>query len=152
VVVNSEGLKSGFLGRGWQFPPTFSNGGAHMNMASGDALVKSALGVLLTTAKNERLMYPHYYCNLNQFLFQNANYQLYSQIKVTIEEAILHYEPRVKLHEIDVAPSPTNPTLLMVDIHYTVIQTNTRRNMVFPFYLNEGTQLKTPALGGSHGG
>lgn len=57
-----------------------------------------------------------------------------------IERAVVMFESRVDLNrgdfEVDEAAG-----ILRITLDYTIRQTNRRTNMVYPFYLNEGTDL-----------
>ena len=54
-------------------------------------------------------------------------------------DAILHHEPRVLLNEVEVSDEQAGEGLLLVTIDYTVRATNSRYNLVYPFYLREAT-------------
>ena len=58
-----------------------------------------------------------------------------------IEKAILFYEPRITLENIDITFENPNDGILHIHLDYTIRKTNTRTNMVFPYYLIEGTNL-----------
>jgi len=57
-----------------------------------------------------------------------------------IRDSILYYEPRIDVARISVDESKESLGVLEISIEYTVRSTNSRFNMVFPFYLNEATQ------------
>lgn len=55
-----------------------------------------------------------------------------------ISRAVTLYEPRIALEDVSFEEQPERGVLL-IHVSYTVIRTNNRNNMVYPFYLNEGT-------------
>jgi uncharacterized protein len=57
-----------------------------------------------------------------------------------LEKAILFYEPRIKVNDISFFKD-ANEGIIQVKIEYTIIATNSRRNLVYPFYQNEGTDI-----------
>ncbi|MEG0870282.1 MAG: hypothetical protein RSG77_25040, partial [Hafnia sp.] len=57
---------------------------------------------------------------------------------------ILFFESRINVEDVHFLPEQLSGKLL-IQIDYSVITTNTRSNMVYPFYLNEGT-LVSPQL------
>jgi hypothetical protein len=129
-------LNDSFLGRGWSFPPTFTKG-AGVRMLSGEDDVQNSLQILLSTRIGERLMQPEYGCNTDNMLFTSMNTSFQTFMKKQIETAILADEPRIDLNKVDlVLPDPAGGTLLIV-VDYTVRTTNTRGNLVYPFYLTE---------------
>ena len=50
------------------------------------------------------------------------------------------FEPRVDLNRVDFE-ADDREGILRITLDYTIRQTNRRTNMVYPFYLNEGTDL-----------
>jgi len=56
-----------------------------------------------------------------------------------VETAILFFEPRVELNSVRIERLADNEGLVEMRIDYTVRGTNTRNNLVFPFYLAEAT-------------
>lgn len=77
-------------------------------------------------------------------LFENITVTLLTKIKGIIEHAILLYEPRIDLNNIYFgAESNELQGIVMIEIEYTIRATNSRHNYVFPYYLEEGTFIKT---------
>ena len=126
-----------FLGRGWSFPPSFTPGGAEVLTVAGEDDIEQSLGLLLATRRGERVMRPNFGCDLNEFLFEEVTPALVGQVRDLISAAILHHEPRVTLNEVEVSDQQASEGLLLVQIDYTVRATNSRYNLVYPFYLRE---------------
>ena len=129
--------KDAFLGTGWSFPPCFSSSGRNVAMASGREDIEQSLQILLATQQHERIMQEDFGCNLDEFLFAEISQGLIGRISDIVEEAILRHEPRVTLNSVDISGSESEAGLLLISIDYTVRTTNSRFNMVYPFYLNE---------------
>ena len=129
--------QNSFLGRGWSFPPTFDKNIRQVVMLEGEADIKSSLQILLSTAIGERIMQPKFGCNMHDLAFETLDTMLKTEIKNRIEVAILFFEPRINLEKIELIQSETGG-LILVTIEYVIANTNTRDNLVFPFYLTEG--------------
>lgn len=130
-----------FLGTGWSFPPTFSRETGQVQMVSAEEDIMQSMQILFTTILGERIMLHDYGSEMSRYLFEEIDHGLINNIKNTVSNAIIMHEPRVDPDEVDVRESPDQPGLLLISIHYTVRTTNTRYNMVFPFYINEATLL-----------
>ena len=130
----------GFLGKGWAFPPAFDREEQTVTMVTAEEDIRESLQILLATIPGERVMLPDYGCLIHQHVFDVLGETLFTEIKGLIEYAILHYEPRINLENISYSEDQYEGRLL-IELEYTVIQTNTRSNLVFPFYLKEGTLL-----------
>jgi len=129
-----------FLGIGWAFPPRFAAGGADVEMATGNDDIEQSLAILLATRRGERVMQADFGCELSEFLFGEISQGLIGQVRDLIADAILHFEPRITLNDVGVSEHLAAEGVLMIDIDYTVRATNSRYNMVYPFYLREAAQ------------
>lgn len=129
-----------FLGIGWSFPPRFAAGGAEVAMVTGTDDIEQSLAILLSTRRGERVMQEDFGCELGEFLFGEISQGLIGQVRDLISDAILHHEPRIKLNAVDVSEHRAEAGMLMIGIDYTVRATNSRFNMVYPFYLREAAR------------
>ena len=130
------------LGRGWSFPPVFNINAAKVLMLEGKEDIESSLDILLRTKLGERIMVPAYGCNLEELLFKPLNLTLKTFVKDLIETAILYHEPRIDPVSVSIDPAGNEEGLLLINITYIIRSTNVRHNVVFPFYKNEGTEVK----------
>lgn len=131
----------GFLGTGWAFPPAFSPGGQQVAMVSDEDDIQQSLGLLFATRRGERLMQESYGASLEEWLYAEVDEELVSHLSTSIEEAVLLHEPRIELLDLDVSLHPQLAGALLIRIDYQIPATNSRFNMVFPFYLNEATSV-----------
>ncbi len=99
--------------------------------------IYESLRILLGTQPGERTMQPRFGCNLRQFVHEVANESLFTHIKEVIRDAILRFEARIDVEVIETEYDP-NEGILHITIDYRIRQTNSRHNMVYPFYLLEG--------------
>lgn len=129
-----------FLGTGWSFPPEFGKGKNALKMSSGAVDIAESLFILLSTKIGERFMTPDFGCDLDIFLFEPIDIDLEKKIEDEIRKAILLYETRINLERIIFKPDVGNG-LIYINIEYIIRTTNTRTNIVYPFYLKEGTNL-----------
>lgn len=129
-----------FLGRGWSFPPTFVKGGNLVQMLEGDDDIKSSLQIILSTIIGERIMQPEFGCNVDKLVFEPLDTTFSTFITEQIRLAILNFEPRITLDSVDYDADELNGKVLLT-INYTITGTNTRSNLVYPYYFNEGTDL-----------
>jgi phage baseplate assembly protein W len=135
----TKGNDEAFLGRGWAFPPSFSAGGARVEMASGADDIQESLQILLGTVPGERVMQEAFGVNLESMVFEELDQGLVNTIERMIQDAIVDFEPRVDLDGVDVSRSDRDAATVIISVRYTVRGTNSRYNMVFPFYLMEAT-------------
>ena len=132
-----------FLGRGWSFPPQFDKAAKGLVMLEEEKDIESSLEILLSTKLGERVMQPTYGCNLDDMVFESMNLTMLTYMKDLIENAILYHEPRIDLEKLDIDTSNQNEGVLLIVLHYIVRTTNSRYNYVYPYYINEGTNVKS---------
>ena len=132
--------KKSFLGVGWSFPPTFYKNPCRVKMVPDEEDIKQSLQILLSTRHGERIMQPEYGCNLDVLLFEPINTSLITFVKDLIEKAILYHEPRIDLTKIDINTGQVLEGLLLIELEYVIRSTNSRYNLVYPFYLKEAEQ------------
>lgn len=135
TILNNEA----FLGRGWSFPPQITDGGVRMSAYEQD--IEESLRVLFSTSPGERVNRYDYGCPLRRYAFEPITTETTVRMRNDITRAIILYEPHITLEEVSFEEQPEQGVLL-IHLAYTVIRTNNRNNMVYPFYLNEGTNLK----------
>lgn len=130
------GQNSSFLGIGWSFPPTFNQNTGTVEMVSDEEDIVQSLEIILSTRPGERIMQPDFGCELSQFLFEEMSQGTITGIRGTISDALLYHEPRIDVEEINIDESEQEG-LLLIGITYRVRTTNSRFNLVYPFYINE---------------
>lgn len=131
-----------FLGRGWAFPPRFDvkSGSARMVEAADD--IEESLRILLSTSPGERVMRPQYGCDLRPHVFKGISETTFTAIRDAIGRAVLHFEPRITLDDVDMNADEAHEGVLLIKLIYTVRTTNTRSNLVYPFYFLEATNAR----------
>jgi phage baseplate assembly protein W len=110
-------------------------------MAFGEEDIRESLHILLTTTPGERVMLPEYGCPLKSLVFSNFSTTELTELKTMVEHAVLFYEPRIDLHDIWIDTANQADGLVKILLEYTIRATNSRSNMVYPFYFLEGTDI-----------
>ena len=135
----SSNTQASFLGKGWSFPPAFSQNGRDAQCVSEYEDIQQSLQILLNTAQGERIMREDFGCDLHRFMFEEISQSLINSLTTLITDAVLYYETRIELNAIEIDESAEVEGLLIIAIDYTVRSTNSRFNLVYPFYLNEAS-------------
>ncbi|MFZ5964785.1 GPW/gp25 family protein [Thalassococcus sp. BH17M4-6] len=137
-----------FLGRGWGFPPRFDLGTGlsgqpvgQVAMVANDTDIQQSLRVLMSTARGERIMRPGYGVGLFAQVFDPTDETSLGEFRSQIEDAVLFFEPRIKVESVEIDTARAPDGVLMITLSYYVPLVNSRSNMVFPFYLQEGTNV-----------
>lgn len=127
---------AGFLGRGWRFPIQPDAGGS-LGYVEGEANIEQSLRILLLTALGERVMRPTFGCAAPRLVFAPGSEQYMRLLETTIREAVRDWEPRVTLDDVTAEAIGGDETRVNVNIDYRVRGSNTKLNLVFPFYLGQ---------------
>ena len=133
-----------FLGTGWAFPPAFDRGSASVVMSSDELNIRQSLWVLLSTRLTERLMLATYGTKLWDEVFDSFDSLTARSIQSQIATAILDWEPRIDVTAIRVDMVDAASGRLAVQVDFVIRSTNSRSNLVYPFYILEGTLPPAP--------
>jgi phage baseplate assembly protein W len=88
------------------------------------------------------VMQPSYGCGLKAMVFATINESTITELEDIIERAVLFFESRITLEDIDVNTEDALDGILKIQLNYSVRKTNTRSNIVYPFYFREGSQVR----------
>jgi Bacteriophage baseplate protein W len=127
-----------FLGVGWAFPPQLEADGS-IAEAVYEEDVRQAIRIIIFTNRGERLMRPDFGAGLNEFVFEPVSTATMALIENRVREALIAWEARIDVLEVGVTSDASERNKLLIDMTYRVRATNTKHNLVYPFYLQEGT-------------
>lgn len=130
-----------FLGRGWSFPPSFDRMNNTNQMASGITDIEESIRIILGTTPGERIMQPEFGCYIKRMVFEQISSNLITELNHIVGSALLNFEPRIKFLRADFPDQANAEGIIHMRIDYSVIITNTRHNIVYPFYIAEGTNV-----------
>lgn len=126
-----------FVGRGWAFPiRTDTNGG--IALVGREREIAEAIRLIVSTSPGERPMRPEFGCRIHDFVFAPADAMTAAAISSEVTRAVEMWEHRVDVDKVDVLQAPDDQTVFYIDIHYRLKATNSRYNLVFPFYVIPG--------------
>jgi phage baseplate assembly protein W len=126
-----------FIGTGWKFNVATNDDG-QIALVDEEALVSQSIEIILGTAKGERHMRPEFGCGIHDLIFAVNNATTASRVVQEVREALLKWEPRIDVRDIQVSPSAEQPGLLLIELTYRIRSSNTAYNQVYPFYLDKG--------------
>ena len=138
---------SGFLGRGWSFPPRFDRGTAGVAMVEDERDIEESLRILFGTQLGERLLQPKYGLDMQELVFESMSTTMRTMLEERVKIAILIYEPRIESLTLRVAGGDPGSGELYIELEYKVRATNSRYNLVFPFYRDDSNEMARAAAG-----
>jgi phage baseplate assembly protein W len=127
-----------FLGVGWAFPLAIADDGS-VAVAAYEENVHQSILIILGTNYGERVMRPQFGAGLRDFVFAPLNSTTLALVKKRVGDALTDYEPRIDVLELHVTADTETVGRLLIELTYQVRSTNTRANLVYPFYLQEGS-------------
>jgi phage baseplate assembly protein W len=125
-----------FLGVGWKFPLQVTPGG-QIARARYEQRIEESIYLILSTSKGERMMLPDFGCGIHDLVFAPNNSTTIAVVVQTVREALIAFEPRIDVLDINAESAPEEPNLLLIRINYRVRANNARGNLVYPFYIRE---------------
>lgn len=127
-----------FLGRGWSFPPRFDSR-QRVVMVEHEQDIEESLRILFRTRVGERVMQHAYGTRLHQMVFQAVSTQTLTEMTDMLKQAVMYFEPRIVLEQLDVRAAGDDLARLDVVLRYQIRSTNTRHNIVYPLYLDQAS-------------
>jgi len=138
-------MGDGFLGTGWKFElslgdPDGATGvglsGHRIAEVSEEDNVRQSIWLILSTAPGERVMRPDFGCGIHNLVFATPSPRTMGDVIREVKVALIRWEPRVDVLGVDVHVEPREPNQLVIEIEVQVRSTNSRFNLVYPFYLS----------------
>ncbi|MGH8610010.1 MAG: GPW/gp25 family protein, partial [Gammaproteobacteria bacterium] len=100
--------------------------------------VRQAIWIILATAKGERVMRPDFGCGISELVFAVNDAGTRGLVEYEVQEALRDWEPRIDVLEVKARSAGAQEEKLLISIDYRVRATDSRFNMVYPFYLERG--------------
>ena len=126
-----------FLGTGIHFPPSVNPGTGRFLTSTAEQSVKESVYLILMTQRGERWLLPDFGSDLMSYTFMDTSATMLNLLANDLRTTLLEQEPRISDVVIHIDPE-VHDGCLFVDVGYLVSETNSRDNLVFPFYLNAG--------------
>ena len=130
--------KREFLGVGWKFPLQVDIRGA-IASARYEQSIEESIYMILSTAKGERLMMPDFGCGIHDIVFMPNNPAVVASVVDAVRSALVIYEPRIDVLSVKANTNEAQQNLLIIRVNYRVRANNTIENLVYPFYITEGS-------------
>lgn len=143
---NDTTTYSSFLGTGWSFPPEFVNTTGTVIMTSDEDDIHNSLKILFGTSRGERFLHPKYGLDMRDMLFEPMSTTMTTLLKDRIRTSILIYEPRIDIVSLELDTSGQLEGRVVLFLDYIIRATNSRYNLVYPFFITDGNELAS-ALG-----
>lgn len=123
-----------FLGQGLAFPLQVNSRG-EIALARGERDIEQSIRIILETMPGERVMRPGFGCRIWELVFAPRDPTTEGLLIHYVEEALVHWEPRIDVQEINITDDPTEDGTVLIDINYLIKSTHDERSIVHPFYL-----------------
>lgn len=106
-----------------------------MEMVQGHDSVRQAIFMLLSTVPGERLMRPHYGCELHRLVFSPNDDTTAGLAIHYVRRAIERWEPRIEIRSLDAGRDPERPEQLDLTLEYRIRATQQTEMVTFSLSL-----------------
>lgn len=130
-------MANAFLGQGLRFPIDVDGTGA-LRLAVAEDKVRDAVLIILGTVLGERQMRPDFGSRIQEQVFAPLRAATLSRLAFHVQEALIQWEPRVEVQSVRARPDEAHDGVVLVSVDYMVRATNTRFNLVYPFFATGG--------------
>ena len=132
----TSATENGFLGVGWAFPMRLAGDDTVRMTADGAEAIRQSIWMILGTAPGERVMRPDFGCGIHDLVFAVNDAGTAGAVGQAVRDALARWEPRIEVLDVYAAPDPEERNRLLIEINYQVRSTNSRLNLVYPFYVS----------------
>ena len=127
-----------YLGVGWKFPLQVDARGRIASVRY-EQRIEESLYLILSTAPGERVMMPNFGCGMHDMVFAPNNAATRTLIVDQVLRALVDYEPRIDVLNVNAETSEGQANLLLIRVDYRIRSNNAIANLVYPFYITEGS-------------
>jgi len=127
-----------FQGIGWAFPACVASDGS-TSVALYEEDIRQAILIILGTNHGERVMRPDFGAGLRDFIFEPLNTTTSQKVRTRVNDSLVQWEPRIDVIDVNVQVGGDAKNVLNIAMTYRTRTTNTLHNLVYPFYLEEGS-------------
>lgn len=129
-----------FLGKGWPFPFKPDRTGSFL-LVAGEELVAESIEIILGTSPGERQLRPEFGCEIYELVGEANTAALRGMVAQKVRNALNRWEPRIDVLDVRVDSPDDRKNQLNIAIDYRIRANNAIFNLVYPFFLTEGTEL-----------
>lgn len=122
-----------------KFPPQINKATGRFMVSAGEQNVKESVYTILMTQKTERWIRPEFGSELLSYTFMDISLTRMNMMSRQLQRTLLEQEPRIVSADVEINPQ-LDRGCLIINVTYTVAETNTSGNLVFPFYLYSETE------------
>jgi Bacteriophage baseplate protein W len=130
-------LRRPFLGTGWKFPLQVTPTGG-IATATAEQRMEEAILLILSTGRGERVMLPDFGCGIHNLVFAPNDSSTVSKIVDSVRRSLVAFEPRIDVLDVTAETTDGQPNLLLIRVDYRIRDTNSMKNLVYPFFITEG--------------
>lgn len=109
-------------------------------LAEYEESIRQSIRIILSTAKGERVMRPDFGCGIHELVFAPNSAATRGMAESHVSKALLLWEPRIEVLEVRARAAGAQEEELEICIAYRVLSSDSRFNLVYPFYLERGSR------------
>jgi phage baseplate assembly protein W len=83
-------------------------------------------------------MRPDFGCGIHEYVFETVDANTLTLVETSVEEALIEFEPRIAVEDVTASTDELSEGVLRIEVDYRIRDSNTRRNLVYPFYVEGG--------------
>ena len=130
--------RKAFLGRGWAMPVALDPRTGLVASVAYEEDIKQSILIILETSPGERVMRPNFGCGIHDLVFAPNDSSTVSKIVDSVRRSLVAYEPRIDVLDVTAETTDGQPNLLLIRVDYRIRDTNSMKNLVYPFFITEG--------------
>lgn len=139
---NGDLKSDSILGKGWGFPPEFVPERGGVRMVEDEKDIEESLRILFGTRRGERMFLPKFGLDMHEQVFEATSTTMRALLADRMKMALLIYEPRIDVLSLRIEMPDPHAGYVAISIDYEVRATNSRYNLVYPYYLSDSNEVR----------
>lgn len=124
------------IGSGIQYPDSFDQDYQEANISQGMDRINQSINIILSTPVGRNFGNRNFGSKLYLLIFEQNDSTFSSMARLYINEALVRWEPRIKITSIDIIQEPKflDANIVLFNINYIINASQSPGNLVYPFY------------------
>ncbi len=128
-----------FFGIGLKQPFKINPSTGKTGLVSGIDNIEQSIRAILSTKPGERLYHKDFGIDLSELLFETQDSATFKALEEKITQGLMQFQTMIIVDSVNFELQ-AEKGLINIDVAFTIRNTNTRGNYVYPFYIKEANQ------------
>ncbi len=138
--MSANQKNTAFLGIGLKQPFKINPSTGKTGLVSGIENIEQSIQAILSTKPGERLYHKDFGIDLSELLFESQDSATLKSLEEKITSGLMQFQTMIIVDSVKFELD-AQKGIVHIDVAFTIRNTNTRGNYVYPYYIKEANQF-----------